>query len=891
MLGNSLTTYKIMRLIGVCLLLLVFALPLTGVLEAASAHDTAQVDPPVLYYDYPGSLLGSALSNTFPFSAIKRQQKEKSLLQFDQPQSDYFMLLPEHKAEPLIHRFAETYDLEFMPLYQASLVIAVDQTRVGRDFQSWLALAQYLTSHAEMEVGVWLTPELLFAALGLCPDDVKAQVIRSLAALEQEDRLALFRGRDANRGWPLKLITGGLQAQDLPPILLLWDYQAAQINLQLAAEVYTFHPPEEGALALDFGLVSLGARARYLLLERDTPMYEPTTQTNLLHHGYRLPNGDTVTSVLTEAYASDAYFAYPDRAEYQRSLRRIGDYEAFNRDLVQGLPEFRRQVLNQPAVFPASSNEEMTMLSLLLPFFLIWIASIFFRLDEPATWRSMGLLIFWLAAAIFIHFTQLVYAAYSSSDILYYIRFLPYFGMVESWFFTGIHLARTRGLLEAQQVKFAYIISLSYYLFTIIYMLNDLHGYSFTLTPFLQIGKLGPFFYVQLIISLGLWLAGFLLLLKGHARVYRSTVSLPLMAFLGLLVANFYWLRYNASLQGGTFDLMNIVGSAVFLEICLQTRLIPANSGYIRLFDNSPIHLRLLSDNLKTIYPTHQDNISRNSLRLIRQSIEEKADWSVSDSDILRVPSYGNPGLIYNVGRVNGGYLIWDEDIREISRLKEELSELTQYFEHQGRMLAKERNFRSQYLSIHIRRNMLRELETSLSKQLVEISASLRAIKEAQDSQFVRRELSRVKIMVSQCKRKSNLLIRGEEAISMEEVQMIFREALEDAKTAGIEGAVMVRGEGLLPTQDLLIFYDYLQRLFVKSVDVDRPSFFITLSCRPTDAQLQILFHSRYHLEQAFFEPEHQEDERKRAQATCHIQQDGPDVRIRIAISRQEDKA
>lgn len=829
-------------------------------------------DLSIYYYDYPGTYLGKALDSTFYSSDRIRLSGDVSL---HRGVDNLIMLLSENQAYPFIRNIRSAESSSFTPLYRASLVIACDMERVEAQPRSWSDLTRLLLKNEDQKIGLFLDPAFLIASLKSAAKDSEdyARWLATFALPASKDNLLIFKGKLANAAWPLSLVLGDLDAQDLPPIIILWDYQAAQINLNLGEDRYQFLPPEEGSLSLDFGLFAQGAKAQQLIDTKLNLHTQDLLHNSLINNGYRLLDGSSAAQGLrSNVYEgfndlnSRRNLGYPDESFYLGRQKRVDSYEKFNEALLNNIGDFRNYILDENRLIPANPEEEHVVISLFLPLFLIWIGSIFFRLDSPAIQQSMGVLLFWLGVAIIMYFVQIMYGSYPTGDVLYYIRLLPYFAIFEAWFFTGVNLARASSFIDKKKSKYMVFVSIFYYALAIAFILNDLHGLSYTLNPFKSIIKIGPLGYLTILAVLTLWISGFYLMLKYKARVYRYMVIFPCLAFFILLAGNFFFLKYDAGIRSSLFDLLNIISWALMLEISLQVKLIPANTGYTRLFSYSPVNLRFLSDDLKTIYPSRQDNISRNTMRKIREAIESSnlsnkinhfdgtSDASEDMSASLKVEDFAQNGIIYYISRLYGGYLIWEDDISEVQKLKRELSAINDTLEQQAKVLAKEKGIRSQYLSMRIREQILDNIERSIASQVATIKESLAEVQASNDMEFVRKELARVKIMVSQCKRKSNLLVRGEERIHMEEVQLIFNEVLKDAGTSGISGIAICRGEEYVPTRLLIYAYDYLQAILEKSVDLTGVSLFINVSYRAKILCLKLIFHAEEVPGKDFFE-------------------------------------
>lgn len=810
-------------------------------LRRGSAADPYNL--PVYVSDYLGSMLPQTLSTFFPSSEIRYRDLPLPLWTGDE---ERIQLLPEHLAMPYRDSRPGDRSIIFRPLYRATLVIASDLSRIDTAVTSWSEISPELAEKTSL--GLLPDSQTLIAALRMAGGEGERyeRWIEGFAAFEEAGKFHRYFGQDPNTPIPVGLLTGKLSPDDFPPIMIMWDYQAAQLNIKLETPQYEFHVPEEGSLSVDYGLLSRGSRAASQLLLSFTPEKAEKLAGSLLEHGYRLIDG-----------RSASHLGYPEEEEYALGQRRIADYLLFNSQLLHHLADFRRGVLGHPHILPASPDEEQLLLLLSIPVFFAWIALLYFRLDEEAIQRPMTLLLFWIGVSIILHFIQVMYTHTDAVRIFRSIRFLPIFGMVESWFYTGISLANSRGLLRPGAIQRSWIMSALSYGLGILFVTNHFHGLAYSTDFYDRIIRLGPVFYLSLILLLMLSIYGFRCLIRAQAKIRNLSLILPGTAYILILFANLLFFFQGGSLSSGNFDLMNSVGAVIFLELCFATRLIPVNTGYIKLFKSSPVHLRLLSTDLSTVYPEAKDDIPLNDLKRIRNALSDCPEALTEFGTPLRIRQGQKNEIYYNVAKLSGAYVIWEEDMTEILRLKNELMTINRILEERAGILKREQEFQSKRVSMDIRHKMLQEIENSLEEKMDEIRDSLGAIRDASDqTDFVRHELSLVKIKVSQCKRKSNLLVRADERLSSEEVELIFKEALTDAATAGISGTAMVMGSFTIPVRSLLLFYDYIQDLLQKSVNFEDVSFFISYREEPESFVMNLLYHCSSSLDDSFFMPE-----------------------------------
>lgn len=867
----------------IVLLLTLFLSPVVTALdelpEPESSPGPRRSGLPILIADYPGSLFRFAAETIFKHSAVVSLSGKEVPL--DSGMDPLIQLMWAHEAYPYMESNTPTLPRLFSPLYRSTLVISTDPMRCSLIPSSWNDLTKLADEN--VSVGILVPPEMMIASMRMSAAAAHEMDhwLSALAVLHQNDRLKLYAGPDRNTGWPMALLKGELKADMLPEVLILWDYQAAQMNYRLKEDRYEFHVPEEGGLMIESGLMAQGGEALSYIQENLKYLESDEAAATWLRFGYRLSDGRSAGSpngIYTEAAEllnqEQPGLGYPEEAEYRNRQLRIKDYRRFNSSLMRESVTFRKKVVGVNPLLPASQEQEQMLLILSVPFFLIWIATIYYRLDDAAIKRPMGILLFWLSVFIILHFMQVMYSNSISGHVLNYMRFLPVFGMVESWFYTGISLAGSRRQVSPSLRKNSWILTLIIYTEAILFISNEFHGHSFTLNVYMQITKVGPVFYISFVTLILTAIGGTWLLALSQRMKKRGTLLLPFLIFLLSVAGNFYFFHHGGSIRSSVFDLMNSATAILFLESCLLTHFIPVNTGYFVLFRNSPVKLRLLSEDLNTLYPEAGADLPMKNLHRIKTAIRDKFPARENASlkqrwwkrkraqksqltELLKIKDTRKTNIIYNVGQVSGGYLIWEDDISDIIRLKDELTGITERLEQQSKILTKQKDIRSQYLSMSIRRRMLHDIEDSLSQKMNEMSESFTKIQQNErDRDFVKHELSRVKLMVSQCKRKSNLLVRSEEMISVEEMNLILKEALSDAVTGGIRGISVCRGDKAIPVKTVLMFYDYLQFVLQKAVDQKNPQLFITFTSKKDSVIMQLLHHADEVTAADFFKPD-----------------------------------
>lgn len=154
-----------------------------------------------------------------------------------------------------------------------------------------------------------------------------------------------------------------------------------------------------------------------------------------------------------------------------------------------------------------------------------------------------------------------------------------------------------------------------------------------------------------------------IMILKCRGSRGRKTIWLPLLfPALAALYAGLYigYIEDHTSLLYYLAGDMTVAFCLLFaglLESCLQTGLIPTNTGYEALFQASSVGMRITDGEGTVRYASD-------------------AASPLSEEDLRRVEAAGSllEGTTLRKARaIRGGYILWEEDVSELTRVKEEL--------------------------------------------------------------------------------------------------------------------------------------------------------------------------------------------------------------------------
>lgn len=835
--------------------------------------------------------LENYLREHFPEAEIIHQEAGDTV---DLKQRPALILMPEHQAYPLLE---QGIGKGFLPLYRSSLIFG---RLNGQGPSSWSEIDSEKLSYV-----LGSTPQrYLISALKdrLSKSEYKSTV-NELNKLYESGAYRLYNSPELRISKPLLDI---LEQDNLPDLIIAWDQQINQLNLKLAesgrSERYSLQIPAEGSLLVDFGLYATDRNSFNLLQSRLGRRAEQDELKPLLELGYRSPDG-----------MSSETFEFPSQEDYYQ-VSRIKNYLTFNDRETSEISAFKHDILGLSRLSPASRETEFLSYLFLTIALMTWLAFLFYRLDEPRIRLPLRLYIGTVVLWLLLRMGELLLPEKLGGQhwqSLWLILLIA-----GAWLFLSYRQLQ-RWNRDTKKRRILFYSALGGILFCAIFALTQRFHQSLIreLTKgelnmsdnpaMLELYQAGPGLYLIAGYLALVFLLGYYFLYKAREQKIKLGLAvLPALLIVLAFAYNIGFLFQRLQVESAALVRNNAILAVLLLELTLQLNFLPVNTKYFRFFRYNPLNMRLISNELEAAYgPEDLGELSRMDKlklrRIIRQHFEREPKSSlrfglkklrrepVKGQDFARVELDDGDGIL-SLKRIPGGYLLWLEDVADLHRLRERLTDLSNRLEEQQRFLKQEQDLRSQLASQKIRRALFSDLEVQLSEKMSEINEliqKLRVLEEAADEEAINEHLAKLRIMVSQAKRKSNLLVRQESKIELEELRLIFREALQDAESAGITGFVVVQGEGMVDTSKAILCYDFFQEILQENASLGELSVFVTLQVEAEKLYLRLIMNHGAGAAAISFAAEEKLAERfKEFQATVEEFREEDDLRIQLTL-------
>lgn len=268
-----------------------------------------------------------------------------------------------------------------------------------------------------------------------------------------------------------------------------------------------------------------------------------------------------------------------------------------------------------------------------------------------------------------------------------------------------------------------------------------------------------------------------------------------------IYVSGVEWLR----MIGGDITAAQCLMFTGILECCIQCGLIQTNTGYKSLFEAGSIGAQIVDTDYDTRYAS--SNAPKLTADMMRSA---QRDAAMLDNNTLLRSS-----------KINGGYVLWQEDITGLTALLEKLEE--------NRKTISESNYVEQenYIT-KVKINTVREknrlydrLQAQTAHQIELLDQLLTQYEAEPDPEIRRSLLAKAAVIGAYIKRRGNLMFIGEKSdvTDTAELSACLDESFANLELMGVECAVDIPGKNSIYTRDSIRVYDIFEAVTEEAMD------------------------------------------------------------------------
>ena len=422
---------------------------------------------------------------------------------------------------------------------------------------------------------------------------------------------------------------------------------------------------------------------------------------------------------------------------------------------------------------------------------VVWAMTVLRRIIEP---QIKGLLIENAILLLLLILFQALRFQFETGYVTVH-RFMWYCYYIPICFLPFVSLKLSLRCGRSENVKISSLwdlFMLPSMILSILILSNDKHHLAFRFSDPLESGydlyTNGPVYYITIC-----WIA--LMLIATIVIVIVRFASKPVRkdswAYYVVLAVSAYFLLTDyfgvAPVVNGIQFLSPLETFSIFIvcgwEACIQTCLLPSNSGYRYFFVNSGLVARIIDNNGK--------------VRLASKGAD--TDWNevMDNYHILERDVWG-------------GKLSYAEDMSAIKKSNRELKEISDRLHEENSIQEAENTLQADRVHVAVMNKLYDDIAEFSAKKIEEIEELLNT---AGDDTGFKKNLEKACILASYIKRRGNLYLLGEEAkeYDFNDLFLSFKESLDYFSLDGTETLLTKENTEPLEKDTVLAAYDCLE--------------------------------------------------------------------------------
>lgn len=415
-----------------------------------------------------------------------------------------------------------------------------------------------------------------------------------------------------------------------------------------------------------------------------------------------------------------------------------------------------------------------------------------------------GLMVFWFVIRSMKY--------YFITDIgiarqLWYWYYLPMLFIPLFSLFVAISLGKSKNFKLSKKTLLLYIPTV---LCLLLVLTNDLHQLVFTFPAGEVWSDKNNGYILGYYIVIG-WeiicaLAAFVIMLF-KCRLSQRKKYLP---FLMLTCSIVYAFIYASGVEwmqliGGDIAAAQCLMFTGILESCIQCGLIQTNTGYKSLFEAGSIGAQIVDTDWHTRYA------SSNAPELT--------------ADVMRAAERDATMLDHNTllrsSKINGGHVLWQEDVTDITALLKRLEENKKTIAESNYL--EQENYKTKVKINTVReKNRLYDRLQAQTAHQIELLDQLLTQYEAQSDPEIRRSLlAKAAVIGAYIKRRGNLMFIGEKSdvTDTAELSACLDESFANLELMGVECAIDIPDKNSIYIRDAIRVYDFFEAVTEAAMD------------------------------------------------------------------------
>ncbi len=465
--------------------------------------------------------------------------------------------------------------------------------------------------------------------------------------------------------------------------------------------------------------------------------------------------------------------------------------------------------------------------ALYLLLFALWGYSLDRRIIQTQALHCMrltaALMLVWLVLR------TLKYEVVTDITVARYIWYLYYLPMLFIPLF-GVYIALSLGKSEKYRLtgRVVALAAIPAILFSLV-ITNDLHQQIFAFNSGIP-GRPDNYSYHHrylYFICLG-WMVGCMIFslirLLKKSRI-KNGGKKPLMPFIIGCITILYGILYLTGLSAvrwwfGDMNVMFCLLYAAIYESCIRCRMIQSNTGYVELFEASTLAAVIMD--------------RRGNVVIRSRAADEDMICPQDGTQIIRPD-----GTRISSAPINGGYVVWKDNVRPLTELRAQLSENKAQIKNNKEKLHEAYLIQKKLHELTEKRRIYDKLDLMYGDQINRIGQLLKQCENTETDE-VHNILKRILLLGTYIKRSANLyfLSLEHELLSQQDIRLTVDEAVRVMNVCGTECSVVYYMTKPMHSEEVMRRFNLLKTVVETAVD-GLNSIFICLSDDEMDLSVE----------------------------------------------------
>lgn len=453
-----------------------------------------------------------------------------------------------------------------------------------------------------------------------------------------------------------------------------------------------------------------------------------------------------------------------------------------------------------------------------------WGISIHKRVVQKAAKNTLifisGLMIFWFIVRSIKYFFAM---DVNVERYLWYSYYLPMLFIPQAAVQTAVLLGQPEEYILPKWLKFLYVPTTLCFLLV---LSNDFHQCVFSFAAG-EVWTDKGYSYAWGYYTVLLWevvcaVAAFALMVY-KCRLSQRKKYLPVI---GIGISILYAIIYASGAEwmqviGGDITAALCLMFVCIFESCIYCGLIQTNTGYEELFEVCTMGAQITDQNYRVRYTSA--NVMELSEAVMREA--EKGDVVVDKKTLIQ----NRP--------IQGGHILWQEDIEYIIMLLERMEENRKTIEESNCLEQENYQTKAKINMLREKNRLYDKLQTQTAGQIGLLNELLSRYEVEEDLVKSRRLLAKISVIGTYIKRYGNLIFIGERAeiSDVAELGACLEESFSSLKLMGIECALTAPVGERIYVRDAVRIYSFFESIVEACVDSIQ---FMWVKIRPCGEEL-----------------------------------------------------